>query len=323
VTFCLGIRIKDGLVGIADTRITTGSECIIAKKVSILSHGGHQLFLMTSGLRSVRDKALTYFEEVLGDRKLRFDKLYKIVNEFGKQIRRVAQEDKPALTESGLDFNLHALIGGQLAGDSSHKLFLLYPEGNWVEISEGTPYHIIGSARYGKPILDRALSHNTSMEAALKVGYLAFDATFMSATDVSFPIDVVLYRHGSNRIIERRFEKDDFLMTALWWQEHMVRAVSQLSTPQLDSFLTELHKEFVDHTEDNHTHKSSRKKIDSTTESDEKSNGKSKRKTSYNAEHSLLGASLAYIGQNEQSIQKQAPKRPAGNNRTSTKKRTS
>ncbi len=223
------MKVKGGLVGIADTRITTGSECITAKKVSIHQHGRHSMFLMTSGLRSVRDKALTYFEEVIDERGRTFDKLYKVVNEFGRQIRRVAEEDGAALKESGLEFNLNALIGGQLEGDREHKLFLLYPEGNWVEVGQGTPYHIIGSARYGKPILDRALTFDSAMEYALKVGYLAFDATFMSATDVSFPIDVVLYRHNTYDIIEHRFEKDDFREAAAAWQASMVESINKMS----------------------------------------------------------------------------------------------
>jgi putative proteasome-type protease len=235
VTFCLGIKVREGLVGIADTRITTGAECITAKKVSIHQYGRHSMFLMTSGLRSVRDKALTYFEEVIEDEGKNFDKLYKIVNEFGKQIRRVAQEDKASLKESGLDFNLHALIGGQLERDGEHKLFLLYPEGNWVEVGQGTPYHIIGSARYGKPILDRALRYESPMDDALKFGYLAFDATFMSATDVAFPIDVVLYKLNTYDIVEHRFEKEDFTAVSAWWQEHIVKSIAELQVPQFDA----------------------------------------------------------------------------------------
>jgi putative proteasome-type protease len=235
MTFCLGMKVKDGLIGIADTRITTASECITAKKVSIHRYGRYPMFLMTSGLRSVRDKALTYFSEVMDDNEHHFDKLYKAVNEFGKQIRRVAEEDREALKQSGLDFNIHALIGGQLERDKGHKLFLLYPEGNWVEIGEGTPYHIIGSARYGKPVLDRALRFESAMDFALKVGYLAFDATFMSATDVAFPIDVVMYRNNTHDIIERRFEKDDFEAAASAWQDHIVQSIQNLPMGQLDS----------------------------------------------------------------------------------------
>ena len=139
MTFCLGMKVEDGLIGIADTRVTTGVECITARKVSIHQHGRHSMFLMTSGLRSVRDKAVTYFDEAISEGDQTFDKLFKAVNVFAAQIRRVAQEDKEALGKAGLTFDLHALVGGQLENDQEHKLYLIYPQGNWVEVSEGTP----------------------------------------------------------------------------------------------------------------------------------------------------------------------------------------
>ena len=51
--FCLGMRVPDGLVGIADTRVTSGAECITAQKVSVYEFDGQAFFLMTSGLRFV------------------------------------------------------------------------------------------------------------------------------------------------------------------------------------------------------------------------------------------------------------------------------
>jgi putative proteasome-type protease len=125
MTFCLGMKVEDGLVGIADTRVTTGAEFITARKVSIHQHGKHSMFLMTSGLRSVRDKAVTYFDEAIGESDQTFNKLFKAVNVFATQIRRVADEDKEALYKAGLCFNLHALVGGQLEEDLEHKLFLI------------------------------------------------------------------------------------------------------------------------------------------------------------------------------------------------------
>ena len=108
MTFCIAMKVRDGLVGLADTRITTGVEQITARKVTVHQHGRHSMFLMTSGLRSARDKALTYFEEVLAESGETFDKLYKAVNAFAAQVRRVAKEDKQALAEGGLNFNLYS-----------------------------------------------------------------------------------------------------------------------------------------------------------------------------------------------------------------------
>lgn len=106
MTFCLGITVDEGLIGIADTRITSGNELTSAQKVSTYQNGNGAFFLMTSGLRSVRDKALTYFEETLAAScTAPFDKLYKVVNAFAAELRRVAVEDKAFLAESGLGFD--------------------------------------------------------------------------------------------------------------------------------------------------------------------------------------------------------------------------
>ena len=236
MTFCLGMKVEDGLVGIADTRVTTGAECITARKVSIHQHGRHSMFLMTSGLRSVRDKAVTYFDEAIGESDQTFDKLFKAVNVFAAQIRRVAEEDKAALDKAGLIFDLHALVGGQLENDREHKLYLIYPQGNWVEVSEGTPYCIIGETGYGKPLLDRVLRYHSNMDLALKVGFLAFDAS----TSVEYPLDVVLYRHDTFDILEHRFEKEDLGEISSWWQSRIYESVEKLPSKWVGRLLESL-----------------------------------------------------------------------------------
>jgi putative proteasome-type protease len=234
------MKVEDGLVGIADTRVTTGAECITAGKVSIHQHGRHSMFLMTSGLRSVRDKAVTYFDEAIGESDQTFDKLFKAVNVFATQIRRVADEDRDALCNAGLIFNLHALVGGQLENDREHKLFLIYPQGNWVEVSEGTPYCIIGESGYGKPLLDRVLRYTCSLDLALKVGFLAFDATRTSSTSVEYPLDIVLYRHDTFDIVEHRFQKEDLADISAWWQTRIYESVEKLPAKWVERLLESL-----------------------------------------------------------------------------------
>lgn len=220
MTYCLGIKVKEGLLAIADTRITSGSETTNAKKISVLKSGNNKLFLMTSGLRSIRDKAVTYFEEILEGPQLPFTKMYQAVNVFGEQLRRVKQEDKASLMESGLVFNLFSIVGGQLEGDTEHKLFLLYPEGNWIEIGQATPFTIIGNSGYGKPILNRVINYESPLIVALKTGLLSFDSTRVSANDVGFPIDIVIYQKSNGNFIEKRFDENDISnITSRWAQE--------------------------------------------------------------------------------------------------------
>lgn len=240
MTFCLGMRVEDGLVGIADTRITTGSECISARKLSVLHHAGRPLFLLTSGLRSVRDKALTYFEEELDAGESTFDRLYKAVNALAAQTRRVAAEDRAALEESKLAFSFYALVGGQLEHDKEPKLYLLYPQGNWVEIGPGTPYCIIGETGYGKPILDRTFKYSDTIEFALKVGALAFDSTRISSATVDFPLDVVVYDRRTGQTFQCRYDKEDFRESSSWWQERLRASLGELPSGWTDKILGRL-----------------------------------------------------------------------------------
>ena len=240
MTFCLGINVQDGLVGIADTRITSGNECLTARKVTVYEPDGGALFIMTSGLRSVRDKALTYFEDALEEREQPFTRLYQAVNLFADQVRQVASEDKAHLESSGLQFNLKALVGGQMRDEDAHKLYLMYPEGNWVDTGRGTPYHIIGSSGYGKPILDRTLTYRDSMRHAFKSACLAFDSTRISAADVDFPIDAVLYQPDSFRIVEHRFHKEDLQDISNWWQEHLRITMRDLPADWLEEAFSKL-----------------------------------------------------------------------------------
>lgn len=228
MTFCLAMKVANGLVGIADTRVTSGSECITARKVTLHEHDGRAFFLMTSGLRSVRDKVLTYFEEILDVEDVTFDRLYKAVTAFSSQLRRVEEEDRVALEACNYQFNLFALIGGQLRHDREHKLYLVYPQGNWVEVGPGTPYCIIGESGYGKPILDRTLKYTDSLRFALKVGALAFDSTRISAANVDFPIDVIIFDQETLKIRERRYEKQDLAPISQWWQERLRQSVNEL-----------------------------------------------------------------------------------------------
>ena len=228
MTFCLGITVDQGLVGIADTRVVAGNECLTARKTATYQGPGFSFFVMTSGLRSARDKILLHFEEAFAQDTMSRDRLFKVVNLYAKQVRRVCEEDGEALRNAELSFNAHSLVGGQMSGDSTHKLYLVYPEGNWVEIGPDTPYQIIGATGFGKPILERSLTPHDTMQYAFKVGVLAFDATRLCAADVDFPMDVLLYTRGSFEMIERRYQRDDLRKISDWWQERMRGAVHDL-----------------------------------------------------------------------------------------------
>jgi putative proteasome-type protease len=233
MTYCLGIKVKEGLVALADTRITAGTNTTVKKKMYVTQRDNYSMFIMTSGLRSVRDKAVHYFEELI-DEGVVYNKLYKAVNAFGEQIKRVAEEDKANLERSGFKFNLNTIVGGQLKDDADHKLFLLYSEGNWVELDEGSPYVIIGNSGQGKAILNRVLNDDSTMKQALKAGFLSFDSTRVSNNDVDFPIDVVLYKKDSFAIVQHRYEQKDMQEISEIWAEKLKQALDDIPEGWMD-----------------------------------------------------------------------------------------
>ena len=240
MTYCLGIKVRSGLVAIADTRLTSGTEVSRNRKITVHEVENHSLFIMTSGLRSVRDKAITYFQEVIDERDRSFNKLYKAANAFGQMVKRVATEDKESLAASGLNFNLNAIVGGQLEDDKEHKLFMIYPEGNWGEVDSGSLFKIIGNSGYGKPLLFRNLTYETSLQEALKIGFLAFDATRVSANDVDYPLDVVIYRENSFHMAEHRLEKEDMEEISHQWSALLNNSVRKPPSYSMDPIFEKL-----------------------------------------------------------------------------------
>lgn len=247
MTFCLGMKCHEGLLAIADTRITSGTEMSTAKKISIHAYEQHSMFILTSGLRSIRDKAITYFEERLKDDGAPLTKMYMAANALAEEIRRVRKEDGEWLASDGLYFDLHCIFGGQLEDDDEARLYLIYPEGNWVEVRASTPYVIIGESRYGKPILDRVFRHESGLFDALRVGLLSFDATRTSASDVDYPVDAVLYEPGTFQMREVRFDRADLTPLQEYWQQAMRDAVEG-AEPVVAGLFSRLHTTSPAHT---------------------------------------------------------------------------
>lgn len=228
------MKVREGLVAISDSRVTSGGEVSTASKVAINQQERDAMFVMTSGLRSARDKALTYFDEAMEQTHPTFDKLYKAVNAFAAQVRLVEAEDREALVAANFHFNLHALLGGQFENDREPRLYLLYPQANWVEVSRETPYFVIGETGYAKPLLDRCLRYDTPLHLALKIGYLAFEATRTSTSATDFPMDVIIYRRDSFHLQEHRYDAAELAAASAWWTERLRGLIEALPSEWAD-----------------------------------------------------------------------------------------
>jgi putative proteasome-type protease len=137
MTYCLGIKVRDGLVCLADGRVTSGSQVSNVRKVSLHGAKGNRVCVMTSGLRSLRDKTLAFFDRAIRDRAGQpLETMLDAVELYGRCLRQVTDEDREALADSKLSINLHTIMAGQLAEDSEPTIYLVYPEANWIEIDQ-------------------------------------------------------------------------------------------------------------------------------------------------------------------------------------------
>ena len=91
------------------------------------------------------------------------------------------------------------MLGGQIKGETP-QLYLIYPQGNFIQATPETPFLQIGETKYGKPILDRTITYQTPIEDVAKCTLLSLDSTMKSNISVGPPINLVMYRTDSFEI---------------------------------------------------------------------------------------------------------------------------
>lgn len=229
MTYCLAIKVRDGLVCLADGRITAGTQLTTARKVEFVGPADRPVLTMTSGLRSLRDKTLAYLKRDL--KRGAADSpatMLDAVTAYCGALRKVFKEDSEDLERSELSFNLHTIVAGCLAEDEEPTAYMVYPEGNWIEIDSRTPYLSIGETSYGKPILDRALTVDTDLSTAMNLAYLSFDSTRISAADVGFPIDLISYSARDATWREAQYDYDEVITQRRWWNENLTQLAMRM-----------------------------------------------------------------------------------------------
>jgi putative proteasome-type protease len=156
--------------------------------------------------------------------------LYETVRYVGSKVREVEQRDRAALESDGFDFNINLIVGGQIAG-LAPEVHSIYPQGNSIHASRDCPFLQIGESKYGKPILDRGFSYDSTLMDALKFGIISMDATMKSNVAVGPPIDILCYKTDSLQVKMRtRLEQNDpyLLEISRKWQDGIVRLVRQM-----------------------------------------------------------------------------------------------
>jgi putative proteasome-type protease len=202
MTYCLGIITRHGLVVAADSRTNAGVDYVSTyqKLFDFSAPGQRVILLATSGNLSITQAVVNSLQQ---DLKLKDNEnlhalptLYDIARYIGAKVRQIQDRERPWLEKDRIDYHCTLLLGGQVRGEAP-GLYMIYSQGNFIQASHETPFLQIGETKYGKPILDRTLTFDTSLEDAAKCGLLSIDSTMRSNISVGPPIDMVMYETNS------------------------------------------------------------------------------------------------------------------------------
>jgi putative proteasome-type protease len=198
MSYCLGMRLDDGLVFLSDSRTNAGVDSVSIFRKTFVFEGRDDrvVVLLSAGNLAITQSVITLLSERLGGEDATQDiyaasSLFEVARIVGATLREVHDQDGPALAAQGVDFAASFILGGQIAG-APHRLFHIYAAGNFIEATAETPYFQIGETKYGKPILERVLRPQTPPLDAAICGLISFDSTIRANLSVGPPLDLTI-----------------------------------------------------------------------------------------------------------------------------------
>jgi putative proteasome-type protease len=232
--------LDQGLVLLSDSRTNAGLDHINTfRKMTVWEKSGDRvLVLLTAGNLAISQAIVN----VLNERAASMDgepnilnapNLFEAAIRVGEAVREVHDRDADALAEFGVEFNASLILAGQIAGEAP-RLFSIYAAGNFIEASRDTPYFQIGESKYGKPILDRVIKPDTSLDEGAKCALISMDSTIRSNLSVGLPLDLLYCRRDEFRVARHvSIGSDDayFAMIRKRWGEELRRVFQDLPNP--------------------------------------------------------------------------------------------
>ncbi len=204
MTYCVGVLLEQGLVLASDTRTNAGLDQVaISPKMHTFEVKNERVIvLLTAGNLAItqsvvnRLKAATEKAEEDSKHLHNVPSLFDAAGLVGAELRAVFERDGEHFKNHDIDFNASIIVAGQIKGEKP-RLFHVYAAGNFIETCIETPYFQIGETKYGKPIVDRVVKHNSDIMDVVKCVLISFDSTIRSNVSVAAPIDLLIYRVDS------------------------------------------------------------------------------------------------------------------------------
>ena len=243
MTYCVAIKLDAGLVFLSDSRTNAGLDQISTFRKMIVYEKPDDRFmvLLSAGNLSISQSV----REILQIEQLKETEdsepitiwnaksMFDAARVLGSAVRHVYDRDAQALKQSGVDFNVSLIFGGQIKGEGM-RLFQMYSAGNFIEATPETPYFQVGESKYGKPVLDRVLMPSLPLDEAAKCALVSMDSTLKSNLSVGLPLDLVGYeadRLESDKVVCIDNDNPYFQMLHNNWGHKLREVFDSLEDP--------------------------------------------------------------------------------------------
>ena len=235
MTYCVGLRVQEGLVLLADTQTNAGLDNVsrFTKLFTFEKPGERVMTLLTAGNLSITQGVIARLrygiqrgaQDPSHPTIMSVESLFEVAQLVGAEMRRMQDENRESIVKQGTSADASILLAGQRKG-GKHRLFLIYSAGNFIQATDDTPYFQLGEHKYGKPILDRIIGPNSSLEESMKAVCVSMDSTIRSNLSVGMPLDLaVIEKDALTFRIHRRIERTDARFAAI--SDSWSRALSQ------------------------------------------------------------------------------------------------
>jgi putative proteasome-type protease len=238
MTYCVAMRVDEGLVFLSDTRTNAGVDHVsAARKMAVFEQPGERvLVLLAAGNLALTQAVMQLLAEPAESQQ---PTLYNVPSVsdaarlVGNAVREVHRRDAATLAEFSVDFNCSFILGGQIKGHGT-RLFMIYAAGNFVEASQVSPYFQIGESKYGKPIIDRVITPATPLDEVAKCALVSMDSTLRSNLSVGLPLDLLVYERDSlhvTRFASIDGDNDYYQMIHRTWGERLRQIFGEIPNP--------------------------------------------------------------------------------------------
>jgi putative proteasome-type protease len=233
VTYCLAMRLDAGLIFLSDTRTNAGVDNVgTFRKLHVLRAAPDRIFVLQSaGSLATTHEVLSLIDRDLTDPTVTQNlatvkHLFEAALYVGRLNKAVCAEHAPTV---GAGASATFILGGQIQGERPNIL-LVYPEGNYIRVSDTVPFLQIGEAKYGKFLLELAVRAHVDLQTAAKIALGSMLSTAHANLSVGPPYDAAVYRNGSLDMRELRIEADNAYLNQLndVWRDQLLDAVHRL-----------------------------------------------------------------------------------------------